>query len=286
MNYCNRAFPASEIQLQKRIQRPTPHNTENQHIFLQCLSGILDVLCDVLEFYAMDAEQLGLKQQAHRLRYLTAHPPSTLADAIQLWWLFTLLAGGKHLEGVRLDVAFGDFYQRDIANQTITEADAFKMVQELWMLFVENGGPAVCRVTIGGKGRRNQLAADAFARLALQVTAEHNEVIPQLRLRIYDGIDTELVHLAYDIVGNGNTFPMIFNDDAIIPGVQQALHVSEEDAIRYHPLGCGEHMIASASPGWLNYVWSLPRTLEAALFSGYDAEGEIIDPPGRNSLKI
>jgi pyruvate-formate lyase len=113
----------------------------------------------------------------------------------------------------------------------------------------------------------------------MEATRRHREVIPQLTLRFYDGQDPRLMRKALDVLAEGGTYPMLYNDDVNVPGVARALNVSEEDALRYHPLGCGEYMIACASPSLLNVSWSVPKSLEAAMRDGLGMEGRRIGPP-------
>jgi pyruvate-formate lyase len=104
-------------------------------------------------------------------------------------------------------------------------------------------------------------------------------VIPQLTLRFYNGQDPALFDKALDVLGEGCIFPMLYNDDAVIPGVMQALNVSEKEAQRYHPLGCGEYMLAGASPSLLNCAMSVPKVLDAAMRDGLNADGERVGAP-------
>ncbi len=42
------------------------------------------------------------------------------------------------------------------------------------------------------------------------------------------------------LIGQGYTFPLLYNDDVLIPGVANAHNVPLADAEQYLPLGCGE----------------------------------------------
>lgn len=256
--------------------------------FLDGLREAIAIVRDVCLHYAAQARALAaaadaaerprLERIAASCAAIAVRAPADLHEAMQLLWLYSLVAGGRHIECFRIDDALGGFLQADLAAGRLDEAAAEDMVLGLWRMWAQHGDPAVCRVVIGGLGRRDPPAADAFARLALRATRRHRGLIPQLTLRFHAGQDRELTRLAFDALGDGCVFPMFYNDDAIVPGVARALCVDEAEAARYHPLGCGEYMLAGANPSLLNYGWSVPKTLEAALHGGRAADGRPLGP--------
>ena len=257
--------------------------------FLEGLRIALDVFVDVCRHYerqarglaaatADAAEHARFEQLAQILSGLPEHAPRTFREAVQLYWLYTLVACMKHMDGWRIDGALGDFYARDLDQGVITEDEAMELLLALWRRFAETGETAVCRLMIGGKGRRNEANADRFALAAMEATRRHRQVTPQLTLRFYEGQNPELLHRAFDVIGETGVYPMLYNDDVVIPGVAQSLGVSETTAQRYHPFGCGEYMLAGCSPSILDSGWSVPKTLEAALHDGMTCDGQPIGP--------
>lgn len=253
--------------------------------FLNGLSTAVEVLVDVCKHYERQARAMmsdavshedrsRLSRIADALAALVVRPPRSLFEAIQLWWLYSVMACGLHIEGWRIDEAFGDFYAADIDNGTLSEEEATEHVRGLWRMFAKHSDPAVSRAIVGGRGRRNEPNADRFAMGAMEATRRLRQVIPQLTLRMYEGQDPALVRKAYDVIGEGCTYPMLYNDDVNMPAVAAALRISEQDAARYYPLGCGEYMVGGASPSLLSVGWSVPKTLEAALFGGRGPQGE------------
>ena len=192
---------------------------------------------------------------------------------MQLAWLYTMMASMRHIEGWRLDEALGDFFAHDIDNDILTEKEALDMVRALWAKYSETGDMAVCRIVVGGAGRRNEETADRFALAAMEATRLHKQVTPQLTLRIYKGQNPKLLKKAFDVLSEGGVFPLLYNDDVVIPGVARVLNVSKEAAIKYHPLGCGEYMLAHGSPSMLTIGWSIPKSIEAVLYNGKGHDG-------------
>lgn len=258
--------------------------------FLTGLATVVELLFETCRHYETQARQLAetaaeprprarFRKMADVLLALRQGPPATFAEAVQLAWLCTLLTGGKHIEGWRLDVALGDFYCRDIDSGIETEESALDLLQALWQAFFENGEAAVCRIVIGGRGRRNPGYADRFSLAAMEATRRHRKVTPQLTLRFHADQAPALLAKAYDVLAEGCTYPMLYNDDVVVPGVSRSLHVPPEVAERYHPLGCGEYMLGACSPSLLDCGWSIPKSLEAALHNGRSDDGRAIGPP-------
>jgi len=271
-----------------RKKLETEQNTGDTSFYIG-LQITLDVLIDVCHFYENQArkfadksndpaEQSRLKEIAQTLAQIVVHPPQSLREAIQLAWIYTLLAGGKHLEAWGLDIALGDFYAHDIDNGIISEEEGIEMILSLWRLFNENGEDATCRIMIGGIGRRNAANADRFAFAAMEATKRHKRVTPQLALRFHKNQNPKLLRAAYDAINESYTFPLLYNDDVVIPGVAKALGVSIEVAKNYHPLGCGEYMLGGCSPSLLDCSWDIPKLLEAVLHNGFNSQGDQIGP--------
>lgn len=284
-------IPGMAQAVARRIEAARRDGETEKIDFLHGLRTAIDVLIDVCGHYerqartmASDAvghgDEMRLTRIADALAALMVRPPHTLFEAIQLWWLYSVMACGLHIEGWRIDEALGDFYAADIDSGRLTEEEAVEQVCGLWRMFAKHSDPAVSRAIVGGRGRRNERNANRFAMAAMEVARRLLQVIPQLTLRMYKGQDPELVRKAYDVIGDGGTYPMLYNDDVNILGVAAALNVSEAEAERYYPLGCGEYMVGGASPSLLSVGWSVPKTLEAALFGGRGALGGEYGPAG------
>ncbi len=123
---------------------------------------------------------------------------------------------------------------------------------------------------IGGKGRTNEANADRFALLAMEATRLVIETEPQLTLRFYKGQNPALMAKALDVISEGRTFPMIYNDDINIPAVANSFGVNEAEATNYLPYGCGEYCLDHRGFGSPNCGFSMLKALEATLNNGID----------------
>jgi len=226
---------------------------------------VLEVFADVCRHYQAQAEAKGYHDIANNLATILEHPPQTLAQALQLILIHELLSHEKHYEINRIDVALGDLYVQEIDNGNLTEEEAIEQILAFYRMVRDHGETAVCRLIMGGKHRRNEANADRFIVAALKAEQLHKQVIPQVSLRIYNDMNPELLSLAYETINETNTFPTLYNDDAIIDGVATAFDVSLEDAKKYYPLGCGEFIIAHNSPAILVAAWDVPRMVDVGI---------------------
>ncbi|MDF2921639.1 MAG: Pyruvate formate-lyase [Paenibacillaceae bacterium] len=270
-------------------RKPAAEAADSESGFFTGLWIAVEVLEEVCRHYEAQARDLArkavnpgercrLEAIARSLAGIIDHPPESFREAVQLVWLYVLVSGGKHLEAWGLDVALGDLYAHDRDQGVITEEEGVGMLSSLWRLFHENGEAATCRIGIGGKGRRNEEQADRVALIAMEATKRHRQVTPQLMLRFHKGQNPLLLKTAYDTIHESCTYPLLYNDDAIIPGIARIFGVSGSTAERYHPLGCGEYMLAGLSPSMLDMNWNIPKALEAVLHDGLDADGNRIGP--------
>lgn len=245
----------------------------------EAMAMVLENFSGICRFYQMQALELAgkcedgrrspeLKTMAEVLGKIAVKRPETLREAIQLAWLYSTVCGS--LEFGRMDVYLGDFYVKDIDSGKITEAEALSYLQSIWRLIGELIVDVDGRVILGGKGRPNEANADRFALLAMEATRTVKAILPQLTLRFYDGMDPALLKKALDIIGEGSTYPLLYNDDVNVKAVSEAFEVSEKEAENYVPFGCGEYVLNHKSYGTPSGSINLLKVLEVAMHNGVD----------------
>lgn len=163
--------------------------------FLHCLLGALDMFTGVAVRYAQQAEALARLHPLHagdllRLRddlyHICEHQPETYAQAIQLFWLYSLMSLTRNYG--RMDVYLGDFLARDLDQGVLSAEQGDRLTLALWRMIARRTDNFNNRVIIGGLGRRNPANADLFAAYALRAQAASNQPIPQLSLRCHAGM--------------------------------------------------------------------------------------------------
>ena len=241
----------------------------------QAMKMAVELLVDICLYYSDQAKQLGKNDVAEILEKITTSKPENLREAIQLVWIYSILAGAMNYG--RMDVFLGDFYTSDIDSGLISKEVALEMISSFWKLMADRNTIWNGRVIIGGLGRNNELNADRFALAAIAATRIVKEIEPQLTLRFYKGMNSELMEKALETIGEGRTYPMLYNDDINVDAVMRAFEISYEEALQYVPFGCGEYVINHKSFGTPSGVINLSKALEAVLFNGLDLEsGKVI----------
>lgn len=217
---------------------------------------------------AEEPRKTQLLRIAQGLEAIKNDKPQNFHDALQLFWLYALLAGVINYG--RLDDYLGPYLQKDLQNGTLTEQEAYNYIKSLWIMIENRRTTVNGRVIVGGRGRRNPEAADVFVRLALQVARDVRFVEPQFTLRVTRDMPEEFWDMAMDSIGAGATYPTLYNDDVNIPAVMRAMRVDEKTAEQYVPFGCGEFVITGQSTGTPNTCINLLKLLTIALNQGVD----------------
>jgi pyruvate-formate lyase len=213
------------------------------------------------------ARAAELRQMAEILEALRHRAPRSLREAIQLMWLYSVLACVRNYG--RMDVYLGDFYACDIDSCRLSEDEAQRLLASLWRLIDGEGDhPWDTRIMLGGQGRRNQANADRFALAAMEVTRRYRKICPCLTLRFHRGQDKALMAKALDVIGEGCLYPMLYNDDINVAAVSRELEIPAQDALNYFPLGCGEYILEHMGIASPNTVFNVGKCVEAALHRG------------------
>lgn len=240
---------------------------------------LLELFIEICRYYKAQALELAdatdnnsrkaeLKIMADVLENISKDKPNSFREAIQLAWLYSTVCGS--LEFGRMDIYLGDFYARDIDSGRIKEDEALEMLMSIWRLIGDLIVDVDGRVILGGKGRPNEENADRFAILAMEASKIINNILPQLTLRFYEGMNPKVMEKAIDVIGSGCTFPLLYNDDINIPAVSRAFEVTAEEAEHYVPFGCGEYVLNHRSYGTPSGSINLLKALEVTLHNGMD----------------
>lgn len=267
-----------------------------KHGFYKGLESILEIFIYCLEHYAGQVKRLleseingqrkqELQEMERVLRNLINSKPASFREAIQLMFLYALVSGTANYG--RLDEYLGDFYAKDLENGIVDQVEGLRLMKGLWKMMIAREAIYDGRVVVGGKGRRNEANANKVAELAILTAGELKDVLPQLTLRFHQQQQPGLYNLALDVIGQGSTFPMLYNDDVNIPAVAKAFDIDEQAASHYLPFGCGEYIIYHQSTGTPSSVLNMLKALELVLHDGVDlVSGHQISWPGKDTGNI
>jgi len=161
------------------------------------------------------------------------NPARTLHEAIQSYWFIHLVVNFLEMpqvgSGIRFDVVFNPFYEKDLADGKMTRESAQELVEFLFVKFQETGflhapiwsgfgGGALGfqTVTIGGVDSNGRDVTNEMSFIILDATKTVRAIVPPLALRWHDGIPGKLVDKAIECLASGMPQPAIFNDKVVV----------------------------------------------------------------------
>jgi len=262
--------------LRKKVYEKLAVDPENE--FLKASLSCLDIFVQSARHLADDAGKQLEKATPERakdlnviissLSHIEDKAPETFHQALQLFWLYALLAGVINYG--RMDDVLGPYLAKDLENNHISEEEAYRYIRSLWTLIENRRTTVNGRVIVGGRGRRNPLEADMFLHLAMRVAKECRYVEPQFTLRVTKDSSDEIWNEALDALGAGATYPTIYNDDVEVPAVAYGMRIDEKTAEQYVPFGCTEFVIQGQSCGTPNICINLLKILTIFMNGGVD----------------
>ncbi|HYW94604.1 MAG TPA: pyruvate formate lyase family protein, partial [Bacteroidales bacterium] len=242
------------------------------------LTGALDHLSRLCLFYAERAGEMidastpandgYLSDVRNALLNISEAAPSSFLEAVQLTHLYALISGSNNYG--RMDDYLAPFYARDTRSGELDDEKTILILSSLWERINERKIIWDGRVIIGGRGRKHREDADELALLIMETTRRVQDVLPQLTLRCFEGMEQTLFDKALEVLGTGNTYPMLYNDDVNIPAAMKVFMVDEQTAKDCIPFGCGEYVIYHRSFGTPSGVVNLLKNLEVVLHKGID----------------
>ena len=177
------------------------------------------------------------------------------------------MTGGRDFG--RMDVYLGDLYARDLDSGTLSEEEAIRLLLSFYRL-MQDTDSRDGRIVMGGLGRRNPENADRVSLAIMKAGMRFRELKPEFSLRMYKGLSEDVISLALQMLADGMTYPLLFNDEASVRTVQNTMHVSPCEAEQYGFFGCGEYVLGHRSVGTPNDIINLAKALEVTLHEGID----------------
>lgn len=270
-------IPGLRKELEVRRERSKAENGDV--VLLDSMIEALELLRSVCLWFAPQAKALGESsscqkrktEMLHLADALTAiadRAPASFLEGLQLAWLYGTMV--PQLEFGRMDIYMGDLYVHDVDSGVITEQEALELLVSFYRLIDSLDCEMDGRVIVGGYGRRNPQNADRFSLLAIEASRVFQEVLPQFTLRFNRETPAVVLEKAHEEIAQGRSYPLLYNDDVLVPGVEKAFGVSRELAERYVPLGCGEFELDHYSFGTPSGSLNVLKILETTMNGGFD----------------
>ena len=260
--------------------------TVEQYYFYKSVSIVCEGMINLTKRYAKKVEEMAaaetrperkaeLERMAECLNWTMEKPARNFLDAVQCLFLYqTCLALEGNMHGMswgRIDQYLGDFYDRDIANGTLTPEygqeilDLFYLkiaeMNKFWGDGGEYGIPGYTSgqlITLGGQTPDGKDATNAVTYMCLQCAGRLVLHDPPQAVRFHKGTPDELWEAAIQTTKICGGVPSMENDEVIIPALLDR-GLSLESARNYaaigcvEPGGCGDEWPACGGTGAASY---------------------------------
>lgn len=291
-----------KARIEKRISEldyiNDPEATDRQQE-LEAMAVSCDAAILFAERHAQLAEEMAAKEQdpqrkaelekiADVCHRVPAHAPRDLWEAIQMYWFVHLgtvteLNGWDSMNPGHIDQHLFPFYQRGIADGTLTRDKAKELISCLWIKFNNQPAPPKVGVTalesgtyndftninIGGVDRNGNSAANDISYIILEVQEELHELQPGLSIHIAENTPDEFLVEGLKVIRQGHGYPSIFNPDTYIQEMVRA-GKSITDAREGGCSGCIEVGAFGKEAYLLTGYLNTPKILEITLNDGFD----------------
>ena len=277
-----------------------PEATDKQQE-LEAMAISCDAAILFAERHAELAEQMAAKEQnpqrkqelekiADVCRWVPAHAPRDLWEAIQMYWFVHLgtvteLNGWDSMNPGHIDQHLWPFYQKGLADGTLTRDQAKELISCLWIKFNNQPAPPKVGVTalesgtyndftninIGGVDRDGKSAANELSYMILEIQEELHELQPGLSIHIAENTPDEFLLAGIKVIRQGHGYPSVFNPDTYVKEMVRA-GKTIEDAREGGCSGCIEVGAFGKEAYLLTGYLNTPKILEITLHNGIDPE--------------
>ncbi len=229
-----------------------------------------------------------LERIAEICTHVPAHAPRDFWEALQYYW-FVHLGVTTELNPWdafcpgHLDQHLYPFYEKGLAEGTLTRQEAEELLQCLWIKFDNQPAPPKVGVTaqesstytdfvqinLGGLKRDGSDGVNELSYLILDVIEEMRQVQPNPSVQVSKKSPNRFLRRAAEVIRQGMGKPDLFNCEAIVQElVRQGKSV--EDARQGGTSGCVESGAFGKESYILTGYFNMPKVLEITLHNGVD----------------
>ena len=231
-----------------------------------------------------------LEKIASVCHWVPAHAPRDLWEAIQMYWFVHLgtvteLNGWDSMNPGHIDQHLWPFYEKGMADGTLTRDDAKELLSCLWIKFNNQPAPPKVGVTalesgtyndftninIGGVDREGKSAANELSYMILEIQEELHQLQPGLSIHIAENTPDDFLLEGIKVIRQGHGYPSIFNPDTYIKELVRE-GKTLEDAREGGCSGCIEVGAFGKEAYLLTGYLNTPKILEITLNNGIDPE--------------
>jgi len=278
------------------LNDPQAYSREQQLAAMDLCAGALIRFAQrhaerALELAAQETDtkrKAELERIAEVCSHVPAHAPRDFWEALQSYWFCHL---GVTIElnpwdafcPGKLDQHLYPFYERDLADGTLTRDQAEELLQCLWIKFNNQPAPPKVGVTaqesstytdfaqinLGGVREDGSDAVNDVTYLILDVIEEMRLLQPSSSIQVSQKSPDQFIRRAARIIRTGFGQPSVFNNDLV---VQELLRQGKSlaDARQGGTSGCVETGAFGKENYNLTGYFNMPKVLEITLSNGID----------------
>lgn len=263
----------------------------------------MDISCDAVivfaERHADLAEEMAakesnpqrikeLKRIAEVCRWVPAHAPRNVWEAIQMYWFVHLgtvteLNGWDAMNPGHFDQHLQPFYEKELAEGTLTRDQAKELISCFWIKVNNHPAPPKVGITARESGTFNDFtniniggvkpdgtdAVSEVSYMMLEVTEELHILQPGNSVHISKVTPDKFLNAAVHLIRQGHGYPSVFNPDTYI---QELVNQGKslQDAREGGCSGCIEVGAFGKEAYLLTGYLNVPKVLEITLNNGID----------------
>lgn len=263
----------------------------------------MDISCDAAIIFAerhadlaekMAAETTDPQRKAELLkiadvcRWVPAHAPRDMQEAIQMYWFVHLgtvteLNGWDCMNPGHIDQHLYPFYKKGLEDETMTREKAKELISCFWIKFNNQPAPPKVGITalesgtyndftninIGGIDKYGNDAVNELSYVILEVQEELHELQPGLSIHVSKVTPDDFVMAGARVIRQGHGYPSCFNPDTYTKElVRQGK--TQEDANEGGCSGCIEVGAFGKEAYILTGYLNTPKIFEITLNNGID----------------
>lgn len=281
--------------------------------FLQAVILSCQAVIDYARRYAELAEQMAknctdsvrkqeLLQIARNCSRVPENGAAGFYEACQSFWfvqqLLQVESSGHSISPGRFDQYMYPYYKADLDKGAITREQAQELIDCIWVKLNDlnkcrdavsaegfAGYSLFQNLIVGGQDKDGNDVTNDLSFMCIQASKHVFLPMPSLSIRVWNGSPHELLLKAAELTRTGIGLPAYYNDEVIIPTLQNQ-GLSLEEARDYCIIGCVEPQKAGKTDGWHDAAFfNMCRPLELVFSNGMD-KGEMVGIPTGDVTKM
>lgn len=219
--------------------------------------------------------------------HVPEYPARSFQEACQAFWFvqqtIQIESSGHSISPGRFDQYMYPYYAKDIAEGVITRDEAQELIDCVWVKLNDlnkcrdavsaegfSGYSLFQNLIVGGQTPDGRDATNDLSFMCLDATKHVFLPQPSISIRVWNGSAKELLMRAAEVTRTGIGFPAYYNDEIIIPSMENR-GIPLEEARNYCIIGCVEPHVPGREDGWHDAAFfNMVRPLEMVFYNGMD----------------